>query len=78
MTTHEDEQTIYRCLDVLDKYSKQIQNRMNTKIKNSSIGRVTNLTYYDVTNYYFEIDEPDELRLCMVMMMFMSLMKTMK
>lgn len=27
---------------------------MNTKIKNSSIGRVTNLTYYDVTNYYFE------------------------
>lgn len=54
VTTHEDEQTIYRCLDVLDKYSKQIQNRMNTKIKNSSIRRVTNLTYYDVTNYYFE------------------------
>lgn len=54
ITTHEDENTIYRCLDVLDKYSKQIQNRMNTKIKNSSIGRVTNLTYYDVTNYYFE------------------------
>lgn len=45
---------VYRCLDVLEKYSKQIQNRMNTKIKNSSIGRVTNLTYYDVTNYYFE------------------------
>ncbi len=54
ITTHEDEQTIYRALDVLDKNSKKIQNRMNTKIKNSSIGRVTNLTYYDVTNYYFE------------------------
>ena len=27
---------------------------MNTRIKNSSIGRVTDLTYYDVTNYYFE------------------------
>lgn len=54
ITTHEDENTIYRCLDILDKYSKQIQNRMNTKIKNSSIGRITNLTYYDVTNYYFE------------------------
>ena len=54
VTTHENENTIYRCLDVLDKYSKQIQNRMNTKIKNSSIGRVANLTYYDVTNYYFE------------------------
>ena len=45
---------VYRTLDVLDKNSKKIQNRMNTKIKNSSIGRVTNLTYYDVTNYYFE------------------------
>ena len=33
---------------------KKIQNRMNTRIKNSSIGRVTDLTYYDVTNYYFE------------------------
>lgn len=54
VTTHEDEQTIYRSLDVLAENSKKIQNRMNTKIKNSSIGRVTNLTYYDVTNYYFE------------------------
>lgn len=45
---------IYRTLDVLSENSKKIQNRMNTKIKNSSIGRVTNLTYYDVTNYYFE------------------------
>ena len=54
ITTHEDEQTIYRALDVLSENSKKIQNRMNTKIKTSSIGRVTNLTYYDVTNYYFE------------------------
>ena len=54
ITTHEDEQTIYRALDVLSENSKKIQNRMNTKIKSSSIGRVTNLTYYDVTNYYFE------------------------
>ena len=45
---------VYRCLDVLSENSKKIQNRMNTKIKKSSIGRVTNLTYYDVTNYYFE------------------------
>ncbi len=54
ITTHDDERTIYRALDVLSENSKKIQNRMNTKIKNSSIGRVTNLTYYDVTNYYFE------------------------
>jgi len=25
-------------------------------------GRDTLLLYYDVTNYYFEIDEPDALR----------------
>ena len=45
---------VYRALDVLEENSKKIQNRMNTKIKNSSIGRKTDLTYYDVTNYYFE------------------------
>lgn len=45
---------IYRTLDVLAENSKKIQNRMNTKIKNSSIGRNTSLTYYDVTNYFFE------------------------
>ena len=45
---------IYRVLDVLCENSKKIQNRINTKIKKSSIGRITNLTYYDVTNYYFE------------------------
>ena len=45
---------IYRTLDVLSENSKKIQKRMNTKIKNSSIGRNTSLTYYDVTNYFFE------------------------
>ncbi len=50
----DDINQIYRSLDVLSKNSKKIQNRMNTKIKNSSIGRNTSLTYYDVTNYFFE------------------------
>lgn len=45
---------VYRCLDVLDENTRKIQNRMNTKIKNSTIGRNADLTYYDVTNYYFE------------------------
>ena len=54
ITDCEDEKDIYKVLDVLEENSKKIQNRMNTKIKNSSIGRETNLTYYDVTNYYFE------------------------
>lgn len=50
----DDINQIYRTLDVLSENSKKIQNRMNTKIKNSSIGRNTSLTYYDVTNYFFE------------------------
>ena len=54
VTNCEDEKDIYKVLDVLEENSKKIQNRMNTKIKNSSIGRKTDLTYYDVTNYYFE------------------------
>ena len=54
ITTTKDLNHIYKALDFLATNSKKIQNRMNTKIKNSSIGRVTNLTYYDVTNYYFE------------------------
>lgn len=54
VTTCDDVNHIYKALDVLDKKSKSIQLRMNTKIKNSSIGRKTDLTYYDVTNYYFE------------------------
>ena len=54
ITTSEDLNDVYKALNVLNENSKRIQNRMNTKIKNSSIGRVTNLTYYDVTNYYFE------------------------
>lgn len=54
VTLSNDINQIYRTLDVLSENSKKIQNRMNTKIKNSSIGRNTSLTYYDVTNYYFE------------------------
>ena len=45
---------IYKALDVLNEKAESIQIRMNTRIKQSSIGRKTDLTYYDVTNYYFE------------------------
>ena len=54
ITTCEDLDQVYKALDILDKKSKAIQLRMNTKIKNSTIGRQTDLIYYDVTNYYFE------------------------
>ena len=47
-------QAIYDTLTALANRSSAIQARMNTRITNSSIGRKTDLTYYDVTNYYFE------------------------
>ena len=52
VTTCDDLNDVYKALDVLAENSKKIQNRMNTNIKNSSIGRVTNLTYYDVDALY--------------------------
>jgi len=60
VTTSRDINEIYRALDVLDKKSVSIQKRMNTKISQSSIGRKMDLTYYDVTNYYFETMYGDE------------------
>lgn len=54
ITTSEDLNHVYKALDVLDKKSKAIQMRMNTKIKQSSIGRQEDLLFYDVTNYFFE------------------------
>lgn len=54
ITTCDNLDQVYRALDVLDEKAKAIQMRINTKIKQSSIGRDTSLTYYDVTNYYFE------------------------
>ena len=45
---------IYACLDDLDKKSGAIQKRMNLKI-DGIIGRSTEVAYYDVTNYFFEI-----------------------
>ena len=50
---------IFRALDALDRTAGQIQRRMNYKIARG-IGRDMGLCYYDVTNYWFEIDENDE------------------
>jgi transposase len=55
------EREVYRTLDVLDKKAGAIQTRMNTKIR-ASIGRNTEVCYYDVTNFWFETgqNDPDE------------------
>jgi hypothetical protein len=50
---------VYDALDVLDRQSISIQKRLNTKISNS-ISRDNELTFYDVTNYFFEIEDNDE------------------
>jgi len=60
VTTSENINEVYKALDVLDKKSEGIQSRINTRIKKSSIGRKADLTYYDVTNYYFETMYGDE------------------
>ncbi len=48
----------YAALDELAKKSETIQKRMNLKIR-QSIGRNTEICFYDVTNYYFEIGQND-------------------
>jgi transposase len=50
---------VYRALDVLNLKAETIQKRMNLKIS-GSIGRNTEVCYYDVTNYFFEIGQNDE------------------
>lgn len=52
---------IYRCLTFLNKHKESLQLWLNEKIK-ALYGRDTTLVYYDVTNYYFETDNSDDLR----------------
>jgi len=52
---------VYRCLTYLNKIKDDVQNHIHNKMV-EKYGRTNELMYYDVTNYYFEIDEQDELR----------------
>lgn len=52
---------IYNCLTFFNKYTDEIQHWLNQKMK-EKYNRKDGLVYYDVTNYYFEIDETDDLR----------------
>jgi len=49
---------VYAALDCLDETSGAILKRMNLKIR-QSVGRDTEVCFYDVTNYYFEIGDND-------------------
>jgi len=52
---------IYRCLSLFNKHSDDLQLWLHERIK-KQYNRNTDLVYYDVTNYYFEIDEQDDMR----------------
>ena len=52
---------IYRCLSLFNKHSDALQLWLHDNIK-KQYNRNTDLVYYDVTNYYFEIDEQDDMR----------------
>jgi len=49
---------IYRSLDVFADFEIQLQRHLNEEVK-KTIGRDLSHAFYDVTNYYFEIDFPD-------------------
>lgn len=50
---------VYRSLDYFSEYSNEIQRHLNEKVS-KWIGRDSSLSYYDVTNYYFEIPYNDD------------------
>ncbi|MDI9469685.1 MAG: IS1634 family transposase [Bacillota bacterium] len=54
-------ESVYRCLSYLAKLTPKFPEYLNRKIR-ENYGRNTETVYYDVTNYYFEIDEEDEYR----------------
>ena len=50
---------IFRSLDALNETAPLLQKRMNTKVA-KGIGRNLDICYYDVTNYWFEVDDNDD------------------
>ena len=50
---------IYDTLDFIYDFKSPIINRINKSLTRS-FGRTTNIIYYDVTNFYFEINNPDD------------------
>jgi transposase len=52
---------VYDALTHFDKISVSLQQHLHENVT-SQYGRKTDIVYYDVTNYYFEIDRQDGLR----------------
>lgn len=54
-------QHVYRTLDYLFQWRSSLVRHLNNQMK-KQFKRDTTLMYYDVTNYYFEIDDPKEMK----------------
>jgi transposase len=52
---------VYSALTHFDKISVDLQQHLHENVT-SQYGRETDMVYYDVTNYYFDIDKQDDLR----------------
>jgi hypothetical protein len=52
---------VYRSLSHFSKFATEFQRYLHSQIT-TKYGRNTKTIYYDVTNFYFEIDEADEFR----------------
>ena len=59
ITSSKNYYEIYKVLDILNRKQEAITSAINSNIE-KYIDRNASLTYYDVTNYYFEIDKSDE------------------
>ena len=58
METNFNLEDIYRSLDTFSEMETELQRHMNEKVKDT-VGRDLSHAFYDVTNYFFEIDFPD-------------------
>ncbi|MGI6333530.1 MAG: IS1634 family transposase [Saccharofermentanales bacterium] len=56
--SHDD---VYRSLSLLNRYADALKVFLHQQVC-EKYGRRTDLVFYDVTNYYFEIEEQDDLR----------------
>jgi transposase len=52
---------VYHALTHFDKIGEDLQRHLHEQVTRL-YGRETDIVYYDVTNYYFEIDKQDDLR----------------
>ena len=56
-----EEHDIYRALDIFDRYKEDFLLHVHEEVR-LHYGRKTEYVFYDVTNFYFEIDEVDDFR----------------